>query len=490
MKYFLIGGALLAQGLLAVFPAAAAFDEYFVDKTLRIDYYHTGDATTETVAIDRVYEYGTWAGSLNNLVDRLNYGAYYYKIYDTASGELIYSRGFDSYFKEYQTSGPAQDGVVRTFHESAIIPSPKNAIAFALEKRQKEGHMEEVFRVEIDPADVMIIRNESLDADVRVFKSLDNGDPHVKADIAIIAEGYTANEQRKFRKDLERFTKTFFKQDPCKSRKQHFNVYGVFKPSEESGIDEPRHGSFRNSAVSATFNSMGSERYILTEDNKALRDIARHAPYDALYIMINHHRYGGGGIYNFYCTYTADNQWSEYLMVHEFGHSFFGLADEYYTSSVAYEDFYAPGYEPAEPNITAALDPDNVKWKHLFEGNIEVPTPWEKQEYDEMSLAWQKVRKELNDGIAELRRSGASEKAIKTAEEEYNRRDRETAMRVNEYLLSSKYAGKVGVYQGAGYATKGLYRPMIDCIMFSKAQKSFCAVCEEAMIGIIEWYAE
>ena len=225
-------------------------------------------------------------------------------------------------------------------------------------------------------------------------------------------------------------------------------------------------------------------------DTGPLRDIARHVPYDALYIMINHHRYGGGGIYNFYCTFTADNQWSEYLMVHEFGHSFFGLADEYYTSSTAYEDFYPKGYEPAEPNITAALDPDNIKWGHLISDDIEIPSPWEKESYDQMSLSWQKVRTRLNDRIAELRRSGASNDEVKKAEEEYDLRDREQAGMVQKYLEGSAFAGQVGVFQGAGYATTGLYRPMVDCIMFSKGQTNFCKVCEEAMVKIIMNYAE
>jgi hypothetical protein len=490
MKYQAFMAAFVIVFLLSMGTARSAFEDHFMDKTMRIDYHHTGDANSEIVSIDRVYEYGAWAGSMKNLVDSLNYGAYYHKVYDAASGELIYSRGFDSYFKEYQTSAKGQEGVVKAFHESALIPGPKAKIIFALDKRQKEGHFEEVFRTEIDPSDVMILRNEGPDPSVKVVNSFVSGDPHVKADIAIIAEGYTREEEDKFRKDLKRFTNTFLKEDPFKSHREHFNIYGVFKPSMQSGIDEPRHGVFRSSAVSATFNSMGSERYVLTEDNKALRDIARHVPYDALYIMINHHRYGGGGIYNFYCTFTTDNQWSEYLMMHEFGHSFFALADEYYTSDVAYEDFYPPGYEPAEPNITAALDPDNIKWKHLLSKGIETPTPWEKADYDEMALEWRDLRKKLNDRVAELRRNGAPEAQVKEAEEEYNRRDLEHAMKAHEYLKNSKYAGKVGLFEGAGYATKGLYRPMIDCIMFTKGQARFCKVCEEAMVRIITWYSE
>jgi hypothetical protein len=247
MKYFIL---MLLIALTAA-PGAAAgqveFEKYFEDQTMRVDYYHVGDAATELVTLDRVYRYGTWAGSLKNLVDQLNYGAYYHKVYDALSGELIYSRGFDSYFKEYQTSGPAAKGVKRTFHESAIIPVPHSRIIFALDKRQKEGNLQEVFRCEIDPQDVAIISDRGPDGTVRVYKSLYSGDPHQKADVAIIGEGYTAAEEEKFKKDLKRFTEVFFKAEPCKSHKDHFNIYGVLKPSQESGVDEPRHGSFKNS---------------------------------------------------------------------------------------------------------------------------------------------------------------------------------------------------------------------------------------------------
>jgi hypothetical protein len=489
MKLSLLIAVCLAAVASTPTAGEAGFDDYFVDKTLRIDYQHLGDADTDVVSIDRIYRYGTWAGSLVNLVDDLNYGAYYHKIYDAETDSLVYSRGFDSYFKEYQSSGPARDGVMRVFHESAIVPAPKAKVVFVLEKRLKDGLMTEVFRGEIDPADVDIITDRGPDPTVKVFRSLDSGNPHVKADVAIIAEGYTAEEEGKFIKDLERFTEVFFKAEPCKSNKKRFNINGVFKPSSQSGCDEPRHGQFRTTSVGATFNSMGSERYLLTEDNRALRDIARHVPYDALYIMVNHHRYGGGGIYNFYCTYTADNQWSEYLMVHEFGHSFFGLADEYYTSDTAYDDFYPAGYEPSEPNITALLDPENLKWKHLLTEGIEIPTPWEKEPFDQSDLDWQRERRYLNDRVAELRKTGAPEADVRAAEEDYNSKDRQHSDEMHAYLGASRFAGKVGAFEGAGYASKGLYRPMVDCIMFTKGTPEFCVVCREAMAGIIGWYS-
>lgn len=466
------------------------FENYFEDHTMRIDYHHTGDAKTEIVSIDHIYKYGIWAGSLNKLIDEFNNGAYYYKIYDAETGTLIYSKGFDSYFKEYQLSGPAINGVIKTFHESAIMPYPKKKIKFTLNKRDKFNKLSEIWSTEIDPADIMISRQKFLDNEVKVFKSHYSGDPHTKVDVAIIGEGYTAEEETKFKADLEKFTKYFFNPEPFKSMKDKFNIYGVLKPSEESGVDEPRANIYRNTALSATFNSMGSERYLLTENNKALRDIAAHVPYDALYIMVNHKRYGGGGIYNFYCTFTADNQFDEYLFVHEFGHSFAGLADEYYTSSTAYNDFYPAGVEPVEPNITRLLDKENIKWKHLMTDGIAIPTQWGKKEYDETDLKWQALRRELNDNIAKLKRENASEEKIKAAELDYDKRDRARTKRVDEYLRKEKNYDKVGAFEGAGYVSEGVYRPMLDCKMFAKSDVPFCKVCREAIKKVISQYTD
>jgi hypothetical protein len=463
-----------------------SFDQYFTNGTLRIDYFHTGDAKSETVALDKMYKYDQWAGSTVNLIDSLDYGAYYHKVYDLKTGKLIYSRGFDSYFKEYQTSTPAIKGQVKQFHESAIIPIPQSKVAFSLEKRDKSGKLIEVFRSEINPEDAV---SAAFGQEVRVYTSLENGPSAVKADIAIIGEGYTANEEQKFRDDLERFTEVFFRAEPCRSHREMFNIRGVLKPSEDSGIDEPRAGIDKNTAVNATFNSMGSERYVLTEDNKSLRDIAGHVPYDALYIMVNSSRYGGGGIYNFYCIFTSDNINSEYIMVHEFGHSFFGLADEYYTSSTAYNDFYSADHEPAEPNITAAKSLENLKWKHLVSEGIAIPTPWAKAEYDSLDLQWQAERVEMNDHIASLQKNGAPEDEVNVAKAEYDQRSTERDKEVQDYLESSEFAGKVGAFEGAGYMSTGLYRPSVNCIMFTRTDY-FCPVCREAMVRVIGSYSK
>lgn len=466
------------------------FNTYFEDATMRIDYYHIGDNKSELFTIDRIYKQGMWAGSRINLIDNFNNGAYYYKIFDEASGELIYSKGFDSFFKEYQTSEEALKGINRTYHESALIPYPKDRIKLSVLKRDNNNILNEIYSVPIDPTNVMIVKDKVVNENVTVTKSLFNGDPHKKVDIVIVAEGYTESEREKYYKDLNYFTDILIKYAPYKRLKDNFNVYGVFMPSQESGVDEPRANIFKNSVLSATFNTFGSERYLLSEDNKTLRNLASHVPYDAIYIMVNHKRYGGGGIYNWSCTFTTDNQFNEYLFVHEFGHSFAGLADEYYTSDVGYSDFYKPTLEPVEPNVTALLDPGTIKWKDLVSDGIQIPTPWEKETFDSTDYAWQKLRREMNNRTAELKRENASLELIKEAENDYAEKDKLRSIEVDEYLESSKFFGKVGAFEGAGYVQKGLYRPMIDCIMFSKGQKPFCKVCEDAITKVIHHYGE
>lgn len=355
--------------------------------------------------------------------------------------------------------------------------------------RGKDFKLKPFFSEIIDPQDIFVIK-ENPRKDVEVIEVLRSGKPENMVDIVIVAEGYTKDERGKLIKDLEKFKKAFFSQEPYKSLMGRFNINCVFKPSEESGCDEPSHGIFKNTAIGATFDSLNLERYLLTEENKILRDIAGVVPYDTLIIMVNHKRYGGGGIYNFFCTFTTDNQWFEYLLLHEFGHSFAGLADEYYTSTVAYNEFYPKGIEPTEPNITALLDPQNLKWKDLLSKDIEVPTPWEKEEFEKMDLELQKIRNEINSKIAKMKREKAPKSEIERLEAEAEKLSLEHAKKVDEFLSKSKYAEKVGAFQGAGYSAKGLYRPMIDCIMFSKGKKPYCKVCEKAIRDMIDFLSQ
>lgn len=430
----------------------ARFSDYFVNKTMRIDYYHTADKTAEIISIDKIYlqapETGIWAGNPGALIDPFNNGQYYIKVYDETTGQLAYSRGFNSYCGEYITSNMAAEGIKRTYHETALIPYPKKKIKFALERRDKQNQLHPIFEQVIDPTFIEI-HKEPLIEGVTVFEILKNGPSHRKVDLAILAEGYTKAEEEKFKTDLETIAKIFFNQEPYKSYKNSFNVYGVFKPSQESGMDEPTHGIYKNTAVGAAFNALGLYRYMLTEENRAIRDIAAHVPYDAIIIMVNTKRYGGGGIYNTYCVFSLEEEWSGYLLLHEFGHSFAGLGDEYYASQVAYNEFYPQGLEPTEPNITALLDPKNLKWKHLVTKGLKIPTPWEKEKYDQMDDAGKKA-----------------------------------------HLAKKEYQGKVGAFEGAGYSSNGLYRPMVNCMMFSMANIPYCKVCEAAIIKVIQHYTK
>ena len=229
---------------------------------------------------------------------------------------------------------------------------------------------------------------------------------------------------------------------------------------------------------------------LLTEDNRAVRDIAANVPYDALVIMVNHDRYGGGGIYNLFCTFTAHSDWSDYLLLHEFGHSFAGLADEYYSSSVAYNDFYPRGYEPEEANITALLDPDDLKWGDLVDPETELPTPWGKEVYDQEDTAYQEERKLLNEAIAKASTSGAPAEKVAELEDNEARHAAIHAQWAQEYLARSRWAGTIGAFEGAGYSSTGLYRPALDCLMFSRRVQPFCQVCERAVKEMVLQYVE
>lgn len=466
------------------------FEKYFEDSTLRIDYFHTGDANNESIEVVGKFKYGIWAGSRINLIDNFNNGAYYLKLYDPNTNEVIYSKGFDSYFKEYQTSQDAIDGKVKSFEEVALVPFPKVPVKFSIEKRQDDNTFKNVFSLKIDP-NKDSFRELKVDySSYRIINSHISGDPHSKVDVVILGDGYTKNETDKFQKDINHFTEVFFSLDPYTSMKDYFNIYGVLSPSEDSGVDEPRAEIYKETTLNSTFNSMGSERYLLTESVHAVYDVASAVPFDASFIMANHKRYGGGGIYNFYCTFTSDTQFRDYIFLHEFGHSFTGLADEYYTSDVAYSDFYKPDREPAEPNITALLDKNNLKWMEFVEESTPIPTPWNKEEFDLMGYKWQKERNKLNNEIAELKKNKASKEEIKAAEKNYDAQDKANTEKVVEHLRANEYSGKVGAFEGAGYMQYGFYRPMLDCIMFSKGVKPFCEVCQVAIRRVVLHYTE
>ncbi len=331
------------------------FDQYFTDQTMRIDYFHTGDAKSEIYSLDKIYRQGTWAGNPEHLIQPFELGTYRVDVYDIASNTLIYSRGYSSIFAEYQTTGPAIDGVKKTCHESVLIPNPRKPIQLVILKRDKQNIPGPVFSRKIDPSDYHVNTEPVERKNDVVIPILKSGNPHACVDLVILGEGYQASESEKFKKDLAYYTDLFFSVEPYKSRKKMFNITGIFSPSEQSGTDEPRERSYKNTEFGSSFNSFDLDRYCLDEDNKSIRDAASEVPYDAVMIMVNIDRYGGGGIYNWQTVFCTGSPWHEYVFLHEFGHAFAGLGDEYFSSPVAYEDFITPGVEPLDPNITILL---------------------------------------------------------------------------------------------------------------------------------------
>ncbi len=456
------------------------FDDYFLNKTMRIDYFMTGNTNQEIITIDQIYQTDKWAGNPDKLIDDLNNGLYYIKIYSINSNKLIFSKGFSCIFGEYKTTIPAKEGKNMTYHESALIPYPKKPVLFVLEARDRKNILQPVFSERIEPDNVNIIKQNPVNND-KVYNVLSSGEPHSKVDFVFIGEGYTAEQWDKFKKDVDRFTEVLFRVEPYKSNKGKFNIYGVLRPSAESGVDEPGQGKFSNTAVSASYNALGLDRYLLVDDTKTMRDIASNVPYDALIVMSNTTRYGGGGIYNNYTIFTADDVRSEEIFMHEFGHGFGGLADEYFSSNVSYDEFYPAGFEPTEGNITALLDPNNVKWKHLLSPGIPIPTPWGQDEIIELQAERDQVQEQLrSNDITEDERE-----ILENKNREIRRQIREVRDKYNEL-----YEGKIGVFEGAGYQAKGLYRSEITIAMFNAKTFSYGPVSEECIMRSINHYAD
>lgn len=479
MKTIIVTVLLMSASVLSA-QQQINFDDYFIDSTMRIDFFMTGNNNQEVITIDQIYQTDKWAGNPDKLIDDLNNGMYYVKIYSVNSNELIYSKGFGCIFGEYKTTIPAKEGKNKTYHESALIPYPQKPVLFVLEARDRKNVLYPVYIEKINPADVNIIK-ENPNKNDKVYAALKNGDPHKKVDFVFVGEGYTVKQWDKFKKDIDRFTNVLFRTKPYKSNKEKFNIYGVMRPSAESGVDEPRKGIFKNTAVSASYNALDLDRYLLVDDTKTMRDIASNVPYDALIVISNTTRYGGGGIYNNYTIFTADDNRSEGIFMHEFGHGFGGLADEYFSSSVSYDEFFAPGVEPTEGNITALLDPNDVKWKHLLSPDIPIPTPWGQEEIAELEAKRNKISEQLrSDDVSEDKRQELENKSREIREQIRDIR--------NKYR--ELYDGKIGVFEGAGYQAKGLYRSEIVIGMFNFDKFSYGPVSEGCIMRAINHYTD
>ncbi|TFG88474.1 MAG: peptidase M64 [Gemmatimonadales bacterium] len=468
----LFGLAVLAA---ATFAAAtrnkppAGFAASFRDSTMRVDYYHTGDAGRESFAIDRVVSDGRWAGSRTILLDTLNLGTWRFTVFDSAGGAPLYSRGYSSLYAEWERTNPSS---AATFHESLRFPWPHSPVKIVLERRDQENHWIEAWTVHLSPGDLVVNPAEPRLAG-KVWTVFENGPPSSKVDLVLVSEGYTAAEMGKFHADVARLVDTLFRTEPFRSRRGDFNVRAVDLPSPESGINSPTNGRFRRTPLSASFGIFGLERYMLTEDNRALRNALAGVPYEFLEILANDTQYGGGGIYNFQAATAARAPFAEYVFIHEFGHHFAGLADEYYTAPVAYQTGAPHKVEPWELNVTALHDPARLKWRDLVGPGIPLPTPWPKAEYEEMGRTVQVERERL---IAAHAGPGQMDSLFQA------QRRREDVL-----LGGASFAGKVGAFEGAADEATGLFRPEINCIMLTRSA-TYCRVCSRAITAVIDQY--
>ena len=439
--------------------------------TMRVDYFHSGNNATEIFSLDQVViEPLPWTGNMAQPHDKTSRGKYLFEIVDPDSGDIAWSRSFSSIYGEWETTGESKQ-INRSFHESVRFPSQDSVFELVMKKRGPGNAFEEVWRIELDPSDVLVHRESATYADqvVAIHKS---GDPATKVDLLLMGDGYTADEQEAFLAKAVELTEILFATSPFKERKDDFNVWALAPPAAQSGVSRPSTGIFRDSPIGSTYDSFRSERYILTFDNKSMRRIASSTPYDFIEILTNSEVYGGGGIYGLFSTAAANSEWAPYLFVHEFGHHFAGLADEYYTSSIAYE---LPEVitEPYEPNITALLDPENLKWKHLATPHTPLPSTWPKEAYEEHSIAYQKRRTAMRtENVPE-----AEMNALFQANQDV----------VESMFEESGQNGVVGAFEGGGYTAEGIYRSQQNCIMFTRTT-DFCAVCSEAVEKVIDEY--
>ncbi len=414
--------------LLLPCAAFAQFNDWFTEASLRIDYTLTGDAKNTTFALKELIREPYWSGSKTNLIDKLEFGNYIVRVYEPGTDHLLFSKGYQNLYGEWQTTEEATK-TTKTFDESVIVPFPKKTVEVALFHKDWDDNLIEGMRLTVNPDDYFIRTADHLH--LPVYDAwIGNKDVTRAVDIVILPEGYTQAEMGKFVKDCDFFVKSLFDYAPYDRYKASFNVRGVMAPSQESGCTEPGDHIYKNTVMRFSYWTFDSERYCMSTDNRDIRDLAGQVPYDQIYILINSEKYGGGGIYNFYCSSAAGNSFSGDIIIHEFGHGFAGLADEYYNDETGYGDFYNNDVEPWEPNITTLVNFD-IKWKDMMDHDTPIPTPRVKQ-----------------------------------------------------------YEHTIGVFEGGGYEAEGIYSPHMDCLMKTFKGHVFCPVCQRAIERMILYYSE
>ncbi|HMM04938.1 MULTISPECIES: M64 family metallopeptidase [unclassified Dysgonomonas] len=425
MKYFLLAVTLFFS---IEESSAQKFEDYFVDKALRIDYIFSGNDESQVVALDQLNQLPHWAGRRHNLSQLLRKGNGQIWVTDVKTGTCIYTDAFSTLFSEWQTTPEAKE-VRKSFENSFLIPYPKGKIAVEIKLRDKFGVYRTAIRHDVNPDDILI-KKKGL-KNIPAYTAVHQGDSVNKCvNVVILAEGYTASEMAKFREHAQIACEQILNHSPFNKLKDKFNFYAVETISEDSGVSVPRESKWSRTAFSSHFDTFYSDRYLTTSHVKDIHDAIAGIPYAHIIILANTDVYGGGGIFNAYTLTTTGHAAFKPVVVHEFGHSFAGLADEYFYDSDVLDNTYLHSVEPWEPNITTLVD-FTVKWQDMLVSQTPVPT------------------------------------------------------NVN---LADKYS--IGVFEGAGYSAKGIYRPAIDCRMKTNTCKDFCPVCQRAILQLVKFYTE
>lgn len=422
------------------------FDDYFTTKSMRLDYYHAGNAEDDYYFLDEVIEEPFWGGNKNYLVDDRNMGNQQFNVIDKASGKVIFSRGFSSLFFEWMTT-PEAKVTSKAMPEGVVFPYPKKDVIVELYTREnRTGRMVKKFSYDIDVDSYFIRKTRPTLTTIDIHLT---GEPDERVDIVVLSEGYTESEKDLFVKAAKEFADHIFSYAPYTENKNKFNIRAVWKPGRESGVSIPGKSQWRDTALKAHYYTFDSERYQMIEDYQALLDAASNVPYDMIYVLTNSEKYGGGGIYNFYGISAANipGAATQKTYSHEFGHLFAGLADEY-VGGTEMSDIYFANVEPWEPNITTLKDLSSKSWWQLLAG-APVPTP------------------------------------VKETNWELNPQNPNSA----DYNPESPW--QLGVYEGGGYLEKGVYRPWPNCMMnwFHRIDV-YCPVCVKTIQETINLFTE
>ena len=418
---------LLIAILCSMLLQAQRFEDFFEDKTLRIDYNFAGNAHQQEIAVDQLNVSPHWYGKRQRLAELPLEGNGQITVRSHKTGQVIYRHSFSTLFQEW-LSYPEAQNVRKSFENVFIVPMPKDTVDVTLDLRNNRREVMASLTHQVVPTDILIRRIG--EKDVTPYETIQEAkDSQHCIHIAYLAEGYQQDEMSTFIDDVHVAMEALFEHEPFKSLRDRFHIVAVKAPSQESGTSEPGRGIWKNTALHSHFDTFYSDRYLTTLHLKDMHDWLAGIPYEHIIVLVNSGRYGGGGIFNSYNLTTTHHAKYRPVVVHEFGHSFCGLGDEY-AYDIEEVPMYPKDIEPWEPNLTTLVDFPS-KWQDLVDKKTPVPTP-----------------------------------------------------------LTVQYKDKVGVYQGAGYNVKDVYRPCQDCRMRTNEHPVFCPVCQRALTRLIDFYTK